>query len=219
MLKTVLSSLAWRGMSWNGDTILPSAFPENSKIVLFKTFNALKIQKIKQDFLSFIRRYISTLIQYVNISINKIFFLALGMEYNIWNEYLYCMRNSVFYKFNGVDLTMKKCILYTRPPLSKKSFPVGRVRKKTANFNFFKLECIGGKVKKKIFWKDEKKSSSRPFLAHPAGGQETILYLSMALHKHEHDEATSPGNRQAYCSIINASCCLFRILTISSARY
>ena len=57
-----------------------------------------------------------------------------------------------------------------RPPLSKKSFPVGQVGKKTAsqevgifffffpNFNFFKLECTGGKVKK-----DEKKSSSRPF--------------------------------------------------------
>ena len=47
-----------------------------------------------------------------------------------------------------------------RPPLSKKSFPVGRVGKKTAsrevgifffffpNFNFFKLECTEGKVKK-----------------------------------------------------------------------
>ena len=41
------------------------------------------------------------------------------------------------------------------------------------NFNFLKLECTGGKVKKK--------SSSRPFLAHPAGGQETIFHLRMAL--------------------------------------
>ena len=48
----------------------------------------------------------------------------------------------------------------TRPPLSKKSFPVGQVWKRTASREvgifffflisiFFKLECIGGKVKKK----------------------------------------------------------------------
>ena len=36
----------------------------------------------------------------------------------------------------------------------------------------------GGKVE--FFFKDEKKSSSRPFSAHPAGGQETIFYLRMA---------------------------------------
>ena len=53
-----------------------------------------------------------------------------------------------------------------RPPLSKKSFPVSRVGKKTAsrevlpNFIFYKLECTagggggGGR---------EKKNSSRPF--------------------------------------------------------
>ena len=32
-----------------------------------------------------------------------------------------------------------------------------------------------------MFEKMRKKSSSRPFLAHPAGGQETIFYLRMAL--------------------------------------
>ena len=49
-----------------------------------------------------------------------------------------------------------------RPPLSKKSFPVGRVGGKNCqsggrnfslffpNFNFIKLECTGGKVKKKL---------------------------------------------------------------------
>ena len=47
-----------------------------------------------------------------------------------------------------------------RPPLSKKSFPVGRVGKKTASREvriffilisiFFKLECTGGKVKKNL---------------------------------------------------------------------
>ena len=47
-----------------------------------------------------------------------------------------------------------------RPALSKKSFPVGRVEDKNAsrevgiffffpNFNFLKLECTGGEVKKK----------------------------------------------------------------------
>ena len=43
------------------------------------------------------------------------------------------------------------------------------------NFNFFKLECTGGKVKKK-----KVPTSSRPFLAHPAGGQETIFYLRIS---------------------------------------
>ena len=68
---------------------------------------------------------------------------------------------------------------------------MGRVGKKTAsrevgiffffpNFNFFKLECTGGKVKKKKKIEKKKKSPSRPFLAHPAGGQETIFYLRMA---------------------------------------
>ena len=78
-----------------------------------------------------------------------------------------------------------------KPPLSKKSFPVGRVGKKKPvgrsgifsfpNFIIYKLECTGGKGKKKK--KNEnrrKKSSSRPFLAHPAGRQETIFYLRMA---------------------------------------
>ena len=61
-----------------------------------------------------------------------------------------------------------------RPPLSKKSFF-------PPNFNFFKLECTGGKVKKKKkFEKMKKKSSSRPFLAHPASGQETTFYLRVA---------------------------------------
>ena len=62
-----------------------------------------------------------------------------------------------------------------RPPLSKKLFPVGRVGKKlrvrrSGFFIFFlilfflKLECTGGKVKKKVFFfKDEKKCSSGPF--------------------------------------------------------
>ena len=70
------------------------------------------------------------------------------------------------------------------PPLSKKSFPVGRVGKKTAsrevgNFFlflisiFFKTRMYRGKSKKK-------KNSSRPFLAHPAGGQVTIFYLRTA---------------------------------------
>ena len=78
-----------------------------------------------------------------------------------------------------------------RPPLSKKSFPVFRVGKKTAsrevwiffgpNLIFYRLECTGGKVKKKgIFFKYEKKGSSQPFLAHPVGGQETTFYLRVA---------------------------------------
>ena len=56
--------------------------------------------------------------------------------------------------------------LKLRPPLSKKSFPVGRVGKKNSwkvgifffsNFFFFKLECTGGEVKKKLFEKMKKK--------------------------------------------------------------
>ena len=54
----------------------------------------------------------------------------------------------------------KSLIRDVRPPLSKKSFPVGRVGKTTARREvgifffflisiFFKLECTGGKVKKK----------------------------------------------------------------------
>ena len=40
----------------------------------------------------------------------------------------------------------------------------------------------GGELKKKEKkGKKEKKDSSRPFLTHPAGGQETIFYLRMAL--------------------------------------
>ena len=50
-----------------------------------------------------------------------------------------------------------------------KKLPVGR----SGFFFFFFLISI-------FFLKDEKKSSSRPFLAHPAGGQETIFYLRMA---------------------------------------
>ena len=81
---------------------------------------------------------------------------------------------------------------YMRPPLSKKLFPVGRVGKKKASrevgnlFFFFpnciisKLEYTGRKGKKKKFFFKIGKSSSRPFLAHPAGGQETIFYLRMA---------------------------------------
>ena len=54
------------------------------------------------------------------------------------------------------------------------------------NFIFHKLECTGGKSKKKKkkkipFENRDKKSSGRPFLAHPAGGQETIFYFRMAL--------------------------------------
>ena len=37
-----------------------------------------------------------------------------------------------------------------------------------------------GEVTKKKFENRGKKSSSRPFLAHPASGQETIFYLRMA---------------------------------------
>ena len=79
-----------------------------------------------------------------------------------------------------------------RPPLSKKSFPVGRVGKKTASreagffffswFHFYKLNCTGGvSKKKKKIEKYGKKNSSQPFLAHPAGGQETTFYLRVAL--------------------------------------
>ena len=62
-----------------------------------------------------------------------------------------------------------------RPPLSKKSFPVGQVGKKTASREvgiflfplisfFLKLECTGGKVKKKnIFEKMKKKVPVGPF--------------------------------------------------------
>ena len=61
-----------------------------------------------------------------------------------------------------------------RPPLSKKLFPVGRVGTKTAswevgiffffpNFNFLKLECTGGKVKKFFFEKMKKKVTVGPF--------------------------------------------------------
>ena len=40
--------------------------------------------------------------------------------------------------------------------------------------------------------KTRKKSSSRPFLAHPAAGQETPFYLRVAL---PGDELLSPGGR------------------------
>ena len=62
-----------------------------------------------------------------------------------------------------------------RPALSKKSFPVGQVGEKNAsrevgiffffpNFNSLKLECTGGKVKKKIlFEKMKKKVPVGPF--------------------------------------------------------
>ena len=78
-----------------------------------------------------------------------------------------------------------------RPSLGKKVFPVCRVAPKNAsrevgifffsNFIFYRLECTGGsKKKKKEFENMKKKSSSRPFLAHPAGGQETTFYLRVA---------------------------------------
>ena len=41
----------------------------------------------------------------------------------------------------------------------------------------------GGSKKKRIEDR-KKKSSSRPFLAHPAGGQETTFYLRMAPGRH-----------------------------------
>ena len=48
-------------------------------------------------------------------------------------------------------------------------------------FFFFLIQFFikGEKVKKKIENR-EKNSSSRPFLAHPAGGQETTFYLRVA---------------------------------------
>ena len=68
-------------------------------------------------------------------------------------------------------MTRKREKPILRPPLSKKLFPVGWVGKKTAsqevripNLIFFKLECIGGKVKKKIvFEKMKKKVPVGPF--------------------------------------------------------
>ena len=50
-----------------------------------------------------------------------------------------------------------------RPPLSKKSFPVGRVGKK---------KRPAGRPGFSKIWRKE--NSSRPFLANPAGGQETF---------------------------------------------
>ena len=38
-----------------------------------------------------------------------------------------------------------------------------------------------GGVTKIFFWKHEKKSPIRPYLAHPAGGQEFFFYLRVAL--------------------------------------
>ena len=63
---------------------------------------------------------------------------------------------------------------WIRPPLSKKTFPVGRVGKKNAsrevgiffffpNLIFFKLECTGGKVKKNCFEKMKKRVPVGPF--------------------------------------------------------
>ena len=81
---------------------------------------------------------------------------------------------------------------FLRPSLSKKMFPVSRVGKNTAswdffffftNFNFCKLECTGGGGgggKKVVLKIREKKSSSRPFLAHSGGGQETTFCLRVA---------------------------------------
>ena len=82
-----------------------------------------------------------------------------------------------------------------RPPLSKKigsCQPGGQIKSQSGgresffffspNFMFYK-QGGGGVVKKYfLFLKiGKKKSSSRPFLAHPVGGQETIFYLRMAL--------------------------------------
>ena len=44
----------------------------------------------------------------------------------------------------------------------------------------------GGSKKKNCLKNMEKKISSRPFLAHPAGGQETTFYLRMALDEGDH---------------------------------
>ena len=46
------------------------------------------------------------------------------------------------------------------------------------NFIFYRLECSGESNKKIESMK--KKSSSRHYLAHPAGGQETTFYLRVA---------------------------------------
>ena len=62
---------------------------------------------------------------------------------------------------------------------------MGRVSKKTASRDFFffpnfivhKHECTGGGEQTNLFFlKNEKKSLSRPFLAHSGGGQETFLF-------------------------------------------
>ena len=79
---------------------------------------------------------------------------------------------SSYLHLNSSELTQEATL---NSCLSKKSFPVGWVGEKTAsrevgiffffpNFNFFKLECTGGKVKnKKIFEKMKKKVPVGPF--------------------------------------------------------
>ena len=81
---------------------------------------------------------------------------------------------------------------WTRPFLSEKSFPVHRVTPKKANRevgNFFSSDFhfLLTRMyweyweKNNTFFKNcEKKSPSRPFLAHSGGGQETTVYLRVA---------------------------------------
>ena len=82
--------------------------------------------------------------------------------------YFYCVFSFEYFdSFDNfaacyVPLMHVEKMLGIRPPLSKKSFPVGQVGPKTAsrevgifffffpNFNYFKLECTGGEVKKKL---------------------------------------------------------------------
>ena len=82
-------------------------------------------------------------------------------------------------------------LLYNlRPSLGKKVFPVCRVAQKAAsrdlffpNIIFHQLECTGGGGGVKIYFFENMKKKSWPFLAHSGGGQETPFYLRVALLK------------------------------------
>ena len=61
-----------------------------------------------------------------------------------------------------------------------KKGPVGRSGFFVLFFIFYRLGCTEKIEEKNFFQTSWKKSSSRPFLAHSGGGQETSFYLRVA---------------------------------------
>ena len=78
-------------------------------------------------------------------------------------------------------------IVFIGPPLSKKSFPVRRVTKTNSRevgiffcFNFSIDWNVQNIYNENTFFFKKQKNSSRHFVAHAGGGQETTFYLRVA---------------------------------------